>query len=91
MPRERRVRPPAQPEERRQPQERRLADARTRVEELRQQINYHSYRYHVLDEPEVADFEYDQLVRELERLESERRTEARRRALSGSSVSGFST
>jgi len=58
-------------EERHQPEERRLADARTRVEELRQQINYHSYRYHVLDEPEVADFEYDQLVRELEQLESD--------------------
>jgi DNA ligase (NAD+) len=60
-----------QPEERHQPEERRLSDARKRVEELREQINYHSYRYHVLDEPEVSDFEYDQLIQELKALEGE--------------------
>jgi DNA ligase (NAD+) len=52
-------------------EERRRATAKLRVEELRERINYHSYRYHVLDEPEVADVEYDQLVRELKKLEEE--------------------
>ena len=47
------------------------AEAKLRVEELREQINHHSYRYHVLDEPEVADAEYDLLVRELQQLEDQ--------------------
>jgi DNA ligase (NAD+) len=49
--------------------ERALAEAKVRVEELREQINHHSYRYHVLDDPEVSDAEYDELVNELRRLE----------------------
>jgi DNA ligase (NAD+) len=52
-------------------EERRRAEAKLRVEELRERINYHSYRYHVLDEPEVADAEYDALVRELSSMEEE--------------------
>jgi DNA ligase (NAD+) len=49
--------------------ERELADAQVRVEELRDQLNYHSYRYYVLDDPEVSDAEYDELTRELASLE----------------------
>ena len=49
--------------------ERELAKAKLRVEELREQLNYHSYRYHVLDDPEVSDAGYDELVRELIALE----------------------
>ncbi|MEX2276074.1 MAG: NAD-dependent DNA ligase LigA [Actinomycetota bacterium] len=49
--------------------ERELARAKVRVEELREQINHHSYRYHVLDDPEAADADYDGLVRELVELE----------------------
>jgi DNA ligase (NAD+) len=41
-----------------------------RIEELRKAIDHHSYRYHVLDEPEVADVEYDALVAELIELEA---------------------
>jgi DNA ligase (NAD+) len=52
-------------------QERRLAEAKRRVEELREQINYHNYRYHVLDDPEISDAEYDELMRELKALEEE--------------------
>ena len=43
--------------------------AKLRVEELRSDINFHDYRYHVLDQPEVSDGEYDELVRELRKLE----------------------
>ncbi|MGA9161122.1 MAG: NAD-dependent DNA ligase LigA [Actinomycetota bacterium] len=50
-------------------EERELADAKLRVEELREQLNFHSYRYHVLDDPEVSDAEYDELMRELRALE----------------------
>jgi len=49
--------------------ERELAAAKPRVEELREQLNYHAYRYYVLDDPEVSDAEYDELMRELRELE----------------------
>jgi DNA ligase (NAD+) len=49
--------------------DRERAEAKLRVEELREQINYHGYRYHVLDQPEVSDADYDDLMRELQRLE----------------------
>ena len=49
--------------------ERARAEAKVRVEELREQINHHGYRYHVLDDPEVSDAEYDELMRELTALE----------------------
>jgi DNA ligase (NAD+) len=52
-------------------EERRLAEAKLRVEELRAQLEHHRYRYHVLDDPEVSDAEYDELMRELQRLEHE--------------------
>ena len=44
---------------------------RRRIEELRRQIEYHNYRYYVLDDPEIPDAEYDRLMRELQRLEAE--------------------
>jgi DNA ligase (NAD+) len=50
-------------------EERDRADAKLRVEELRAEIEHHRYRYHVLDDPEVADAEYDDLMRELRSLE----------------------
>jgi DNA ligase (NAD+) len=42
-----------------------------RVDELRRALEHHSYRYHVLDDPEVSDAEYDRLYDELVRLEEE--------------------
>lgn len=47
------------------------SEARRRAEELRRQIDHHSYRYHVLDDPEVSDAEYDVFVRELVGVEEE--------------------
>ncbi|MBI4301774.1 MAG: NAD-dependent DNA ligase LigA [Chloroflexi bacterium] len=44
---------------------------RDRIEQLRAQINYHNYRYYVLDSPEISDAEYDELMRELARLEAQ--------------------
>jgi DNA ligase (NAD+) len=41
------------------------------AERLRELINHHNYRYHVLDDPEVSDAEYDVLMRRLEALERE--------------------
>jgi DNA ligase (NAD+) len=48
-----------------------LEDAKKRVQELRQLLNEHNYRYHVLDEPVISDSEYDQLMRELTALEEQ--------------------
>src|SRR5665648_208815 len=41
----------------------------SRVAELREQLNYHNYRYYVLDDPLVSDAEFDRLMAELTRLE----------------------
>ena len=45
------------------------AEIKSQAEKLRQQINYHNYRYHVLDSPEVTDEAYDRLFDELLKLE----------------------
>ncbi|MGD8397745.1 MAG: NAD-dependent DNA ligase LigA [Anaerolineae bacterium] len=45
-------------------------DVRERIEDLRDQIRYHDYRYHVLDDPIVSDDAYDALYRELRELEA---------------------
>ncbi len=42
-----------------------------RVQELREQLHYHNYRYYILDAPTVSDAEFDRLLRELERLEEQ--------------------
>jgi len=44
-------------------------DVQIRAEELRAALNYHNYRYHVLDSPEISDAEYDKLFRELKNIE----------------------
>jgi DNA ligase (NAD+) len=41
-----------------------------RIEELREQVRYHSYRYHVLDDPLISDSAYDSLYRELQQLKA---------------------
>ncbi|KPL00232.1 MAG: aromatic ring-opening dioxygenase LigA [candidate division Zixibacteria bacterium SM23_73_3] len=40
-----------------------------RIKNLREQINYHNYRYYVLDSPEISDAEYDRLFDQLVELE----------------------
>ncbi|MFV2071670.1 MAG: NAD-dependent DNA ligase LigA [Thermoanaerobaculales bacterium] len=53
------------------PHQRSLQSAVTRVEELRRLLRYHDRRYYVLAEPEISDFDYDQLFAELVALEEE--------------------
>ncbi|NDJ62740.1 MAG: NAD-dependent DNA ligase LigA [Chloroflexi bacterium] len=45
------------------------ANIQTRVETLREQLNYYSYRYYVVSDPVVSDAEFDQLYHELVALE----------------------
>lgn len=46
-----------------------MEDVKKRIEELSEIIQYHSNKYHVLDESEISDFEYDRLMHELVELE----------------------
>ena len=46
-------------------------DVRDRIEELKKRLTDANYRYYVLDDPTMPDFEYDRLLRELEILENE--------------------
>jgi len=48
-----------------------LAKIKKGIDQLRAKINYHNYRYYVLDSPEISDAEYDLLMRELKELEEE--------------------
>jgi DNA ligase (NAD+) len=47
------------------------ATEKQRIAELRELVDYHLYRYHVLDEPEISDAEFDRLWDELLALERE--------------------
>ena len=44
---------------------------RKEIENLVRELNYHSYRYYVLDSPVIGDDEYDRLYRKLQKLEEE--------------------
>ena len=46
-------------------------DVQQRLDELRERVDHHLYRYHVLDDPEISDAEYDRLFDELQALEAE--------------------
>ena len=48
-----------------------IQEVKSRIEELRQVIEYHNHRYYVLDDPEVTDEEYDVFFRELLFLEKQ--------------------
>jgi DNA ligase (NAD+) len=45
-------------------------DSAGRIEELRDLVRHHEYRYYVLDSPEISDTDYDTLFRELQELEA---------------------
>jgi DNA ligase (NAD+) len=41
------------------------------LDALRNEIRYHNYRYYVLDDPVISDYEYDQLLKQLRKIEQE--------------------
>ncbi|HJS30207.1 MAG TPA: NAD-dependent DNA ligase LigA, partial [Anaerolineales bacterium] len=47
------------------------SDLYQKLDDLRQSIRYHNYRYHVLDDPEISDLEYDRLMSELVQIETD--------------------
>jgi DNA ligase (NAD+) len=66
-----------------------------RLEELRRLIRYHEERYYILASPEIADAEFDALMRELERLEAEHpdlvTSDSPTRRVGGRVAAGFET
>ena len=68
--------------------------AKQRIDELSALIEYHNHLYYNKDEPEISDFEYDKLLRELENLESEypalRRPDSPTNKVGGSAGEKFS-
>jgi DNA ligase (NAD+) len=46
-------------------------NTKSRYEELKQQIHFHNYRYHVLDAPIISDLEFDKLLKELKQIEAD--------------------
>ena len=44
-------------------------EAEERIEELREEIRYHDRKYYIENDPEISDYEYDMLLKELEALE----------------------
>src|SRR6202049_1909043 len=46
-------------------------DLHKKLEALREQIRQHEYRYYVLDDPEISDAQFDQLMNELKKIEDE--------------------
>ena len=48
-----------------------ILQAQERIGQLRQSLEYHSKKYYDEDDPEIEDYEYDAMMRELEELESE--------------------
>src|SRR6201993_1506252 len=46
-------------------------DIENKIEGLRDEIRHHEYRYFVLDDPEISDFDFDKLIQQLQKLEAE--------------------
>lgn len=46
-----------------------MPDIQKKIEDLRKILRYHSDRYYNDDAPEIEDYEYDMMMRELQELE----------------------
>ena len=68
-------------------------EIKERIDELTVLLNEANYRYYVLDDPHMPDFEYDRLLRELENLENENpqfaRDDSPTKRVGGAAVSKF--
>src|SRR6476469_631668 len=66
-----------------------------RIAELREQLNHHNHRYHVLAQPEISDQQYDKLMRELIDLEAKHprlvTEDSPTQRIGGAPIDGFQT
>lgn len=69
--------------------------AKDQIDVLVQSLNDHAYRYYVLSQPTISDAEYDQLFRELQRLEADHpehvRSDSPTQRVGGAPLEGFAT
>ena len=47
------------------------SDVKKKILKIREELNYHNYKYYVENSPVISDYEYDKLLKQLEKLESE--------------------
>ena len=70
-------------------------DPASRITELRRQIRYHEERYYVANQPEISDAQFDELMQELQQLESEHpdlvKVDSPTQRVSGRVAEGFQT
>lgn len=71
------------------------SEAKQRIENLSNELHLHNYRYYVLAEPSISDFEFDQLLKELEYLENQfpefKSPESPTQKVGGQTIDGFVT
>ena len=48
-----------------------MQDIQQQIEDLKKQIRYHDYQYYCLDNPQISDFDYDNLFTKLKKLEQQ--------------------
>ena len=49
------------------------------LQQLKQEINFHLHRYHVMDAPIISDAEYDRLMERLKEIEGRHMVEEKRK------------
>ena len=71
-----------------------IKTAQERIKYLSDTLKYHNKKYYIEDSPEIEDFEYDAMLRELERLEEEypefRREDSPTQMVGGAALKLFS-
>lgn len=71
-----------------------MNEIQKRIDELTEKLNYHNFKYYVEDSPEISDFEFDEMLVELEKLEEEnpeyKKSNSPTARVGGEAVSGFS-
>ena len=65
------------------------------IKKLREELNFHNYRYYVENSPVISDYEYDQLLKKLEKLEKEnpefKTADSPTQRVGGQPLEGFET
>ena len=71
------------------------SEVKKQLEKLRKEINYHNYKYYVENNPVIADYEYDMLLKKLEALEAQHpnliTADSPTQRIGGEPLKGFAT
>ena len=65
------------------------------IQKLQEELNFHNYKYYVENNPIISDYEYDQLLKKLEKLEKEnpefKTADSPTQRIGGQPLEGFKT